>query len=1041
MKVADFSVKNSLFVNLMSVVIVIAGVVTYISMRKEAFPPVAYDMVVVATNFRGASSEEVERLVTIPLEREIKEVDSVEEIMSSSDEGLSSIVIQLSDRTSDKDKVISDIKDAVDRVTDLPDDVDERPFVYEVEMKNVPVISVSLSGTLGEFELRKEAEKLKDQLEELSGVASVERSGWRDEEYWVEPDITKMADYHISLEELTRALGVQNVNMPGGKQEYGGFEYNVKVDAELRTINDIKNTVIRSNDLGKWIRISDVAQVRRELADEVTMTKSMGTRAINLVVIKTESGDIIKVVDSVYEVLEEFKKEAPAEITARTFYDMSYYVKRRLKVLKANGLIGFIFVTLVLFIFLPPVSAIMTAAGIPIAFFTTFCIMNMMGLTVNLLTMFGLIMVLGIIVDDGIIISENTYRHIEKGLSPRKAAIRGTNEVAAPVLATILTTVVAFAPLMFMSGILGKFVKYIPMVVIIALMASLIEAYFILPSHLADFARPFKKGSHHVVFDKFRDAYVVLLEKVLRARYLVVGFVLMLFVASVIVAKVFVGFELFGAEGLEFFSVQIETQTGATLERTNNLISRVEKLIAELPERYLDAYVTTVGNLTDVRGDDPTKDKRGSNYAQVSVYLTAANKRDKSAQDIVAEMRKKADLLQQELKSEGLEKVNFVLPSAGPPTGADIDIAVKGESTDVITEIVADIKSYLSKIDGVSDIDDTYQLGSEEINISIDEEKAQAAYLTNNQIAFSVRAALSGAVATTIKPRKADKEIQVLVRLPKSQRNLDNIFDELMVENSRGQLVYLNKVITISKDTSIRSIKHIDGKKVISLVASVDKTITSTLDVNQQLIKYVRKFSDQYPGYSITFRGEQKETMKSMFSLLVAFGIASLLIFVILATLFNSLVQPFIVMAPIPFAFIGVVIAFVMHGKTLGFLSVLGYIGLEGVVVNDSIVLVDFVNKHLHGRTLFHAVIEAGRTRLRPVLITTLTTCVGLATVAYGIGGSDPILKPMALAMCWGLFFATFLTLLVIPCLYLVVDDIHRKCTGKSIAIPKDAFI
>ena len=1034
MKIAEFSVKNSLFVNLLSFVVVVAGVVTYASMRKEAFPPVAYDMATVSTYFRGASPEDVERLVTIPLEKELKDVDDIEEIISLSNEGISTIMLQYSDDASDKDELFRDIQKAIDRVTDLPAEVDDRPLVYDVEMDHVPVIQVSISGDMDEFTLRERSEELKDIFEEIDGVGSVNRSGFRDEEYRIEPDLDKLKEYHVSLSELTQALGAQNVNIPGGKQEYGDREYIVKIDAEFRTIQDVENTIIRSNDLGKWLKVSDIAKVVRALEDETMMIKAMGTRAINFTIVKKSKGDIIKVVDGVYKEIEKYKKIAPAELKIKTFYDMSYYVKRRLKVLRTNGSIGFILVCLILFMFLPPVSALVTAMGIPISFFMTFCVMSYMGLTVNLLTMFGLVMVLGIIVDDGIIISENTFRHIEAGMPPRLAAIKGTNEVAAPVIATILTTVVAFLPLMYMSGILGKFVRYIPMVVIIALFASLIEALVILPSHLSDFAKPIKAGSvHHVIFDKFREKYLNVLRYCLSRRYKVIAITIVLFLSSLFGAYK-LGFELFGADGIEFFSAQCQFKTGMTLERVDELTKDVEDLIGGLDDQYLKAYVTTIGGMPDVRGDDPTKDKHGSNYSQVQVYLTAANERDMTAHQIVDMLREKSKVIFEKHKSEGLERILYDIPKDGPPVGADVEVAVKGEKISVILEIIDIIKNKLAEVPAVRDIDDSYQVGSSEIVISVNEDKARANYLTNSQIALTVRTALAGSVSTTIKPRVAEEEIRVMVRLPKEQRDDPLVFDKLLVENSRGQLVQLSKVITISKGKGMRSIKHLDGKRSISVTAGVDKTKSSTMKVNAQLKKTLKFIEDQYPTYSLTFEGEDKENMKSMRSLMVAFGIATLLIFVILATLFRSLIQPFIVMAPIPFALIGVVIAFFLHGRVLSFLAILGYIGLEGVVVNDSIVLVDFINKHVKNRSLFDAVVEAGKTRLRPVLITTVTTCCGLATVAYGIGGSDPILKPMALAMCWGLFFATFLTLLVIPCLYMVVDDLHRKFAGKSMA-------
>jgi multidrug efflux pump subunit AcrB len=327
---------------------------------------------------------------------------------------------------------------------------------------------------------------------------------------------------------------------------------------------------------------------------------------------------------------------------------------------------------------------------------------------------------------------------------------------------------------------------------------------------------------------------------------------------------------------------------------------------------------------------------------------------------------------------------------------------------------------------GVSDIDDTYQLGSEEYRVRIDEAKAQMFGVTNTQIALTLRAAFAGSEAASIKPEKADKQIPILVRLPEVYRNDPAVFSRLTVENDRGQLVSLEKVVSIEKMRVLRSVKHLDGKKIVSVSASVDKKKTSSVEVNAIIKREFVDVAKDHPGYGLVFRGEEKENQKSFASLTKAMGLSFLLIFIILAALFNSMVQPLIIMAPIPLALIGVTIAFLIHGKTFSFLSVMGCIGLQGVIVNTTIVLVDFINKNRAMMGLREAVLEAGRVRLRPILVTNLTSFAGLVTIAYGIGGADPMLKPMALAMCWGLLFATSLKLLFVPALYLMCDDVKH---------------
>ncbi|MFH1622398.1 MAG: efflux RND transporter permease subunit [Candidatus Omnitrophota bacterium] len=1030
MKLIDFSVKHSLFVNLLSVFVIIAGTVSIFELRREAFPDISFDKVSISTIYKGASAEEVEKLVTTKIEREVREVDDIESIYSSSLEGVSLINLEISLDAKDKKKVINDIQKAVDRVTDLPEGVDDRPVVTEITSGKIPVIKVALSGKLEEFELRDYADALKDRFEDINGVASVARSGWRDEEFWVEPDAGKMAEYYVSIEEIMDSLAKRNVAIPGGKLRDNNQEYMIRVMGEFTTKEEIENVVIRANDQGNWLKVKDVARVKHTFEEEKITERVMGTRAITLTVIKREKGDAIKIVDKVNKTIDEFKKSSPGELKISTFYDMSYYIKRRLNVLKFNGTIGLLLIIGILFLFLEPIPALMTFLGIPIAMFTTLYAMNLMGMSINLITMFGLVVVLGIVVDDGIIISENVYRYLEQGLSPNQAAIKGASEVAAPVISTVLTTIAAFSPLLFMTGLLGKFIRNIPFVIIIALTASLMEAFIILPSHLADFAKPLKKGSiddkekaHWLVV--LREKYRKLLKTALENRYKVASGIVALFFVCILLVKHVIPFVLFGSGGVEQFQLRAEAKKGTSLERMSELMIPVEEFISKIPKEYMDTYETIIGEASEERGFDPEA-KTGSNVAGMTIYLTPSQQRKKTADQIMDEYRPALEVLEEQIPE--LEKLYFREQKEGPPVGKSIDIRVRGEDFSIINQIVTKIKNFMGTVDGVQDINDSYDLGSQELQIEVDKEKASAAYLNIGRIASSVRSAIEGGLATTIKRSKAEDEIKVLVRLPKKQRDTLNVFESLLIPNQLGNLIPLKEVAHINEHIGLRSIGHLDGKRFVSVTGGVDLKKITSAKANALIKKEFKDIAKEYPGYTVKYAGEEEETQKSMLSLLSAFAIAVLLIFLILATQFNSLVQPMIVLLTIPFGMIGVVLAFLLHGMNFSFLAILGIVGLTGIVVNDSIVLVDFINRmRRDGASRQESIIEAGVIRMRPVLITTFTTVAGLSTVAYGIGGSDPFLKPMALAIAWGLTFATILTLIVMPCFYAIVDDIALK--------------
>ncbi len=1000
-------------------------------MRREAFPPVDYDIVTVTAVYPGAPTEDVEKFVTIPLEKEIKSVSGIEKFTSTSDEGLSQIGVYIDPQVYDKDKVITDIQRAVDRMTNLPKEVDD-PEVFELATREFPILEISLSGSVSEEVRRKYAESLEEAVLDLNGVAQVREFGWRDHEFWVEVDPDKLKQYYVSLQEIMEALNTQNVTLPGGQLTTQTDEFNVRTTGEFKTAEQIGNVIIRANDAGNWLRIKDVARVKKTFADAITIAKINGKRAQAMVVVKTEQADAIKVVKRVNKVIASFKEKLPEEMDVTVTNDFSYYVKRRLGVLQRNGIIGFFLVLIVLFLFLDPIPAFMTAMGIPIAMFLSFFVMSMMGITINLVSMLGLILVLGMLVDDGIIVSENVYRHVENGMDPVKAAVIGTSEVIAPVTITVLTTFAAFGPLLFMTDIIGKFIKEIPKVVIITLSASLIEAFIILPAHLADVIKYFKRGiiehKEKPWFTRLKSSYTRFLTASLKGRYLVLLSMILLFIFSIWVAKTQVKFLLFAGEGIEYFLVRAEAKKGTPLEKMNAMLSKVEDKVAQIPKEELDSYRTYIGGIqSDSRGFDPNA-KRGSHLGQITVFLTPLQKRNRTPQEIAAGLRK-------ELKHiEGFEKLYTFIPKEGPPTGVAVEVGIKGENFEVMQKMAQPFVEYLKKREGVSDVNTSYDFGKKQLKVVVDEEKAKKYFLTVGQIAASVRNVFKGGVATTIKPDKAEEEIDVVVRFPESARSDLSIFDKILIPNSKGNLVKLKSVARVEKNEGVYLINHLDGKRVLYVTAQVDNKKATSLEVNRELQKKFKGLEDDYFGYSIKYSGEFEDQMKSRKNLITSYLFALFMIFILLVAMFRSLVQPFIVMCAIPFGIIGVVLAFWVHdmilpeGRPLNFFAMMGLVGLTGIVVNDSVVLVDFINRlRIKGKDCRHSLIEAGQTRLRPVIMTSITTIGGLVSVAYGIGGGDPFLKPMALAIVWGLVFSTVLTLIGIPCIDAIIDDITEK--------------
>ena len=1098
----EYFVSRSIFVNILTLLLIVMGSYTAFSMNKEAFPNIQFDIVTVVTVYPGASPQEIEKLVTRPLEESIKEVDGIKEYRSTSIEHRSAMTILIDPDARDSRKVVDDIRSAVDRTTDLPADA-EKPLMIEVGTARTPVIEFYLGQVekdgkplLTDRELRQQAEILEKKLLNVRGVARVERHGWRDTEMQVDLNPHLLQRYYIGVDAVINALRLRNINLPGGKIEKGDREIIVRTIGEFENTKEIERTVIRSNEVGQAVRISDVATVTEGFEEPSILERADGHPAITLVVIKRQSADVIKVVDQTKAVVEDFKKHMPAKLKVGHANDLSFFVRRRLGVLMSNGMGGLFLVVVSLFVFLGWRVAVMTTLGIPVAIGMTFMTMQWMGVTLNLISMFGLILVIGIIVDDAIIVSENIFRYVEMGYGAYESVVKGTQEVVAPVLATISTTIAAFGPMLFMTGIFGKFVYFIPLVVIIALLASLLESFFILPSHVYDVTKyssaPTGETARDHWFNALRDRlYRPTLVWALKHRAFVLLGLLGLLLTVGGLQKAFGSFKLFPS-AIDAFFVKITADRGLTKTATLKFARAVEQAVAQLPpdepgvprpSRELKNFTTRVG-IIQLQPNDPFV-KRGSNYAMVRVFLTPEQDRTRKTKEVVRSLRRRtAWLLNEEGRRRlalqeaaeaaaegspsavatsglhatalatgskagtqaagpevpaefrelagGLIALDFEEQQGGPPVGKPVAIQITGNEYDELKKIGAEYKAVLSKIDGVTDIDDDFQPGKDEIRLTVSEILAAQAGLSVMQVASSVNTAFDGNVATKIK--RLAEEVDVRVRFGEAYRLSPRMLDLIHVQNMQGYLVPVNRMARFEEARGVVALNHLDGNRLLTVTANVNEKKISSREANLKAAQAGKNIIRKYPGYSVQFGGENKDTEESMNSLMRAFAVGLVLIFMILASLFRSIIQPAIVVAAIPFSLIGVMLAFLTHGHPFSFLGMMGVIGLAGVVVNDSIVLVDFANNIRDNNPGMHiddVVKDAAALRLRAVLLTTITTVLGLLPTAYGLGGRDPFLVPMALSFAWGLMFATFLTLVVVPILYKSEHEFKRWLSAK----------
>ncbi|MBN2565426.1 MAG: efflux RND transporter permease subunit, partial [Candidatus Eisenbacteria bacterium] len=969
MTIGEFSVNQRVLVNLVFAAVVIVGVYTYFAMPAEILPNVSMDEAVVAVVYPGVSPEEMETLVTKPLEEEIEAVDDVDFVASTSGESRSIIDVRFKPGLSDDefDRRILDLRAAVDNArSELPDEAED-PQVVPIKLAEViPIMSVSLGGPVSETILREVAQDLRDQILDVRNVKAVDIVGTRDEEILLELDADRLEQYGLPISRVVGSLATRNINVPGGTVELSNSEYIVRTLGQFEDLADIENHVIASDRFGRQIRVRDVGAVRDTLSERLTLARLNGERSVTLWINKERSGSVVTVANDVRAVIDAYDAALNEDISFEIRNDTSVDVRDVLDILQRNALFGIVLVALTLFFFIGLRNATLAVIGIPFSFFAAFILMNAAGITVNTISLFSLVLVLGMLVDDAIIVIENIYRHMEQGMKARQAAILGTSEVLAPVTAAVLTTVAAFLPMLLMSGTWGKFMSVIPKTVTFALLASLLEAFLILPSHMSDFARVARaQNKCHPQFVTLTRRYERALRRTLRHRYLAL---LSVFVMAIIaVGLVFtLDITIFEEEDLGQIEVRAQLPVGTRLELTDDVARQLEEIVFALPEDEFEAVVTRVGfMIANYRG------QLASNNLQINIDLVDDSERDRSDTEIMDDLRKRMSEI------PGLSSLWLSRPQQGPPSGRPVEVRVKGDDPRMLSTIADRLKASLAEYPGVVEVDDDLTPGKSEMRVSVIQDQAALYGLTVADIASAVRVGFEGVEATKYRGG-GDDEIDVIVRLEEGdRRNLDDLRD-LRVATPYGGAVPIRNVADISIGSAPAELNRRDGDRIVTVTADVEEGTTST-EVNSYLQREFADVSGMYPGYSLDFGGEYQETQESFASLLVAFGVAILLIYLILGTEFQSFIQPFIVMFTVPFAFIGVIIGLVVMRYPFTLNAGVAIVALAGVVVNDSIVLVDFIKRaRANGVTRWESVVEAGCMRLRPILLTSITTILGV---------------------------------------------------------------
>jgi len=1036
MNIIHFSIRNSLIVNLFLIIIVIVGFFSWEKLPQEIFPTVDLDRVRITTEFEGAPPEEVERQVTIVIEEEIESLPDIDVITSQSSEGLSKVEIKLKTDT-DLDEFLREVRSVIDTVDDLPE-LAETPEVTRLKTR-FPVISMSLYGDVERGLLYETAEDVRRDLLGLSGVASVGVAGDRQWELWVEVDPHVMAARHVTLSEVTNALTRNLDDLPGGSLKANEGDILLRGIGVAPDVASVQKLVLRNDINGGQLFLSEIANVTLQLEEEKTIGRFNSAPSVNLTVTKTARASTIDVAAAVREYARTQADKLPAGLQAGLFSDLSVAVKTRLETVRSSGVIGLILVLISLYLFLNLRIAFVTALGIPVSFLVAIILIYYLGYTINMVSLFAFLIALGMIVDDAIIVTENIYRHLEEGMERTQAAIVGAREVFWPVVASTCTTVAAFIPMFGVSGTLGKFIEVIPVVVTAALIGSLIEAFVILPSHCSEMLRLQTRRRHRFWINSL-EKYLSTLRWALTHRYVVSILTLAVLAVVLTYAQTRLPYNQFGDVEIDQFLVNIEAPNTYSVEDTSTLAITIEdRILGVVAEEDLNTMLTNVGVILV----DFNRFKMGSNYIQLSIDLNKAapqtfiekyvsplvnlkfgefGTRNLSTQEIIDDIRF-------ELQSvAGIQRFSILRPQGGP-AGADIEVGVVGENIDQLIEKSSDIGQFLKRVPGVRDVSQDLEPGKLEYQYVLNERGRQLG-LTQEDLANAVRTGFVGLEVTHVNWQEDRYPVRVIY--PESLRKDSAGLSTLPLTLSSGGSVYLGDVADLTLQRGLGTILRRDAQRLAVVTAEVDLDVTTPLEVNELISAEFDYLNNPGSSMELLFLGEKKEANDSFKDMLNALVIALAIIFFILAALFKSLLDPFVIMLSIPFAIVGVIIGHMLFGYNLQFLSVIGFLALTGIVVNDSLILVDFAKKRLaQGVSCYDAMLDAGHVRIRPILLTTVTTFLGISPLIFFASGQTAFLSPMAVSLGFGLIFATILILVVVPCFYMVADDMRNAVKAR----------
>ena len=1028
----DFFIRNYKLTIVVTLFLIIFGFLGLRRMNAEAWPQVDFATAIINTQYNGASPEDIEALITKPIEDEIRTVSGLKDVKSTSQTGLSTIMVRIDMDNVDEKEVMDDLQKAVQRVSKLPADLEQQPQFIELKSDEFPAIEIAVVAN-GQDRLRDRiADLLKDEIEDLDDVKEVRPTGFREREFTIELDRQKLDQLHIGVSEVLLKLRSRNISVPGGDMEKGIHKDLVKLEAKVKDVSDLTELVVRSNFNGQVVKLGDVARIQDGAEDSRTRASHNGREAVLLTVNKKAGADTLDLAAAVREILKKYRETWKGQAEFDVFYDEGILVDDKLSTLGNNAWSGLFLLVTFLMIFMPGWIGIMAAISLPIGVMASFGLMPLFGLNLDSMSILAFIIAMGNLVDNSIVISDNFINLRREGKEVIPAITQSVMDLWAPITATALTTVASFLPMLVTKGIMGEFIRPIPIVVTIALGVSLIESFFLLPMRLILVGNKVKNahdGKAHW-FDTWKIKFERVMRWVVHHRYITVGACTGLILASFMLMIFGNKFILFPSEQTEIYLARIESPRGTPIEVTAQNAALLSKdIMAKVPKWARE--VTGRAGSSKPFPDDP-KGGDGDSQGLVVIYATDEAKFNVPHTEFLTKLR--------EIDTKKYGTVTFEEQINGPPVGSPINATFRSSDDKKLATALNEMMAVIQKQKGVIDLKIDDVVDADEILVKLDYRGADQRGVSVADVGTTIRTALGGIFISdvTLNNKEVNLNVKFLDNFRRTAEDLGNI----KIMDRDGNLIPLGLIAKFEAQAGSPQIKRFDFKRARTITGSVDEKVTSAFEVNNVIKKEWETLQKKFPEVSLVFGGVEESTQESMQSLFDALILAIIGIFALMVFMFHSFLRPFIIMMTIPLGFIGFSVAFFLHGKPVSFMALIGIIGLTGIIVNSGIVLIEFIEiARKDGMKLEEALVKASSQRLLAVVATAFSTMLGLFPTAYGIGGQDQMLIPITLAMAWGLTSGTILTLIFIPPAYAIIEDwvaflLRRKFLRKIYNLP-----